>query len=65
MGIGLVGLGLTLFILYEFFAVFAPALRLGIYNPFPGDLGSVMTFFSFLFVAAGAMVGLSSVRDRP
>lgn len=65
MGIGLVGLGLTLFILYEFFAVFAPAMNLGVNNPFPGNLGSVMTFFSFLFVAAGAMIGLSSLRDRP
>ncbi len=65
LGIGLVGLGLTLFILYEFFAVLAPAMNLAINNPFPGSLGDVMTFFSFLFVAAGAMVGLSSLRDRP
>jgi hypothetical protein len=64
-GIGLVGLGITLWVIYEFFAALAPAMNLVINNPFTPETGALMTFFSFLFVAAGSMIGLSSLRDRP
>jgi len=64
-GIGLVGLGLTLWVIVEFFAVLAPAMNLVIQNPFTAQTGALVTFFSVLFVAAGSMIGLSSLRDRP
>lgn len=64
MGMGLIGTGLALWVLYEFFAVLNPMLNLGISNPFDPTLGAFMVFLAFLLLAAGAMVGLSSLRDR-
>jgi len=64
VGMGLIGLGLALWIIVEFFTVLAPAMSLAINNPFTGSLGSVTVFFAFIFVAAGALLGLSNLRDR-
>ncbi len=64
MGMGLIGAGLALWVIYEFFAVLNPTLNLGINNPFDATLGAFMVFLAFLLLAAGAMVGLSSLRDR-
>jgi len=64
LGIGLAGAGLALWVLYEFFAVLNPVLGLGINNPFDPTLGAFMIFFSYLLLAAGVMMGLSSLRDR-
>lgn len=63
-GIGLVGMGLALWIIVEFFTVLAPAMGLAINNPFTDGLAGVIVFFAFVFVAGGIMLGLSSLRDR-
>ena len=63
-GMGLIGAGLALWVIYEFFAVLNPVLNLGINNPFDATLGAFMVFLAFLLLAAGAMLGLSSLRDR-
>ena len=61
---GLIGLGLALWIIYEVLGVLAPAVNLGINNPFTGSLGDFVVFFAFIFIAGGALIGLSSLRDR-
>lgn len=61
---GLLGLGLALWIIVEFFAVLAPAMSLGIDNPFSAASADLVQFFAVLFVAGGALMGLSSLRDR-
>jgi hypothetical protein len=64
-GVGLIGFGLALFVLVEFFTVLAPLANLAIGNPFTTEMAALTQFFAFLFVAAGAMLGLSALRDRP
>jgi endogenous inhibitor of DNA gyrase (YacG/DUF329 family) len=64
MGMGLIGVGLALWVIYEFFAVLAPATNVAINNPFTPALGAFMVFFAFIFVAGGALLGLSNLRDR-
>ncbi|HYM39399.1 MAG TPA: SAP domain-containing protein [Thermoplasmata archaeon] len=64
MGMGLIGVGVVLWIIYEVFGVLAPAVNLAVNSPFSDGLGAFIEFFAFLFVAAGALIGLSSLRDR-
>lgn len=64
-GIGLIGFGLALYIIVEFFATLAPLANLAINNPFTAEMAALTEFFAILFIAAGAMVGLWSMRDRP
>ncbi len=64
-GIGLIGFGLALYVIVEFFVTLAPLANLPINNPFTGEMAALTEFFAILFIAAGAMLGLWSMRDRP
>ena len=63
-GIGLMALGMALFVVYEVVVDLPLVLP---FNPgivLPADLAWGVRFFSFVFVAAGAMFGLHALRDR-
>ncbi len=64
-GIGLIGFGLALYVIVEFFATLAPLANLPINNPFTGEMAALTEFFAILFIAAGTMLGLWSMRDHP
>jgi len=63
-GIGLVGFGLIVYVVYAFFAYLGPMIG----DPTPSsvsmDMLAVLQFFAFLFVALGAMMGLMALRHR-
>jgi len=63
-GIGLVGFGLIVYVVYAFFAYIGPMIG----EPTPSsvslDMLAVLQFFAFLFVALGAMMGLMALRHR-
>src|SRR5881409_408634 len=63
-GIGLVGFGVILFVLYEMLVDLPGALSYSTGIAVPQDLAFGLRFFAFVFVALGAITGLSAVRDR-
>lgn len=63
-GIGLVGLGLVLFVVYEALVDVPAILSINTGIAVTNDLAFALRFFAFAFVAAGAMIGLAAVRDR-
>ena len=63
-GAGLVGLGLALYVVYAFFAFLGDLLGFAIPSGVTPQLLDFLQFFAFLFVAAGAIVGLYGLRDR-
>ncbi len=63
-GIGLVGLGLVLFVVYEALVDVPAILSINIGIAVTNDLAFALRFFAFTLVAAGAMIGLAAVRDR-
>ena len=63
-GIGLVGFGLVLFVVYEVLVDVPAILSINIGIAVTNDLAFALRFFAFAFVAAGAMIGLTAVRDR-
>jgi len=63
-GIGLLTLGLVLFVLYEALVDLPAALTFDTGIILTPDVAWGLRFFAFVFVAGGAILGLSSVRDR-
>ncbi len=63
-GIGLVGFGIILFVLYEFLVDLPGVLSYTTGIAVAPDLAFGLRFFAFVFVALGAIMGLSAVRDR-
>jgi len=62
--IGLVGFGIILFVLYELLVDLPGALSYTTGIAVAPDLAFGLRFFAFVFVALGAIMGLSAVRDR-
>ena len=63
-GIGLAALGLVLFVLYEALVDLPGVLTVNTGITLTPDVAWGLRFFAFVFVAGGAILGLSSVRDR-
>ena len=63
-GIGLVGFGILLFVLYELLVDLPGVLSYTTGIAVAPDLAFGLRFFAFVFVALGAIMGLSAVRDR-
>src|SRR6266705_2833510 len=63
-GIGLVGFGIILFVLYELLVDLPGVLSYTTGIAVAPDLAFGLRFFAFVFVALGAIRGLSAVRDR-
>ena len=63
-GIGLVGFGMVLFVLYEVLVDLPVALSTGSASLLAPDVAFGLRFFAFVFVAVGAIMGLYAVRDR-
>ena len=63
-GIGLVGFGILLFVVYELLVDLPGALSYTTGIVVTPDLAFGLRFFAFVFVALGAIMGLSAVRDR-
>lgn len=63
-GIGLVGFGVLLFLLYEVLVDLPMALSSSSGVLIAPDVAFGLRFFAFVFVAIGAIMGLSAVRDR-
>jgi len=63
-GIGLVGFGMVLFVLYEVLVDLPVALSTGTASLIAPDVAFGLRFFAFVFVAVGAIMGLYAVRDR-
>ena len=63
-GIGLATLGLVLFVLYEALVDLPAVLTFNTGVVLTPDVAWGLRFFAFVFVAGGAILGLSSVRDR-
>lgn len=63
-GIGLLVFGLLLFVLYEVLVDLPIVLRVNTGLDVAPDVAFGLRFFAFLFVAAGALLGLSALRDR-
>ena len=63
-GIGLLGFGMVLFVIYEILVDLPAALsnrNAALIGP---DVAFALRFFAFVFVAVGAILGLSAVRDQ-
>src|SRR5437867_3116520 len=63
-GIGLVGFGIILFMMYELLVDLPGVLSYTTGIAVAPDLAFGLRFFAFVFVALGAIMGLSAVRDR-
>lgn len=63
-GIGLVGFGMLLFVVYEIFVDLPLVLSIDTGVVVAPDLAFGLRFFAFMFVMVGAILGLSAVRDR-
>ncbi len=63
-GISLVGFGIILFVLYELLVDLPGVLSYTTGIVVAPDLAFGLRFFAFVFVALGAIMGLSAVRDR-
>jgi len=63
-GIGLLGFGVVLFVLYELLVDLPGVLSYTTGIAVAPDLAFGLRFFAFVFVALGAIMGLSAVRDR-
>ena len=63
-GISLVGFGVVLFVLYEVLVDLPSVLSYRTGIAVSADLAFGLRFFAFVFVAVGAIMGLSAVRDR-
>src|SRR5207245_8422165 len=63
-GISLVAFGVILFVLYEMLIDLPAALSYSTGIAVAPDLAFGLRFFAFVFVALGAIMGLSAVRDR-
>ncbi len=63
-GIGLVGFGVLLFVVYELLVDLPAVLSYATGIAVAPDLAFGLRFFAFVFVALGAIMGLSAVRDR-
>jgi len=63
-GISFVGFGVILFVLYEMLVDLPSALSYSTGIAVTPDLAFGLRFFAFVFVALGAILGLSAVRDR-
>jgi predicted RNA-binding Zn-ribbon protein involved in translation (DUF1610 family) len=63
-GIGFVAFGVILFVLYEMLVDLPAALSYSTGIAVAPNLAFGLRFFAFVFVALGAIMGLSAVRDR-
>ncbi|MGI0150226.1 MAG: hypothetical protein ACREDF_11940, partial [Thermoplasmata archaeon] len=63
-GIGFLGFGMVLFVVYEILVDLPVVLSVDTGVVITADLAFGLRFFAFLFVAVGAILGLSAVRDR-
>ncbi len=63
-GISLVGFGVVLFVVYEVLVDLPGVLSYRTGIAVSADLAFGLRFFAFIFVAVGAIMGLSAVRDR-
>jgi predicted RNA-binding Zn-ribbon protein involved in translation (DUF1610 family) len=63
-GIGLLGFGMVLFVIYEFLVDLPGALAIRGGALIGPDVAFALRFFAFVFVAVGAILGLSAVRDQ-
>jgi len=63
-GIGLVGFGMILFVVYEILVDLPVVLTVNTGVSIAPDIAFGLRFFAFLFVAVGAILGLYAVRDR-
>lgn len=63
-GIGLIAFGVILYAVYEVLAVFPFALGYAPPVTVTADQAALLSFFGFLFVAGGALIGLLALRHR-
>jgi len=63
-GIGLVGFGMVLFVVYEILVDLPIVLTVNTGVSIAPDVAFGLRFFAFLFVAVGAILGLYAVRDH-
>ena len=63
-GIGLVGFGMVLFVVYEILVDLPAVLTVSARIVLAPDVAFGLRFFAFVFVAVGAILGLLAVRDR-
>jgi predicted RNA-binding Zn-ribbon protein involved in translation (DUF1610 family) len=63
-GIGLLGFGMVLFVIYEILVDLPAALSIRGGALIGPDVGFALRFFAFVFVAVGAILGLSAVQDQ-
>lgn len=63
-GIGLLGFGMVLFVIYEVLVDLPAALSIRGGAGIGPDVAFALRFFAFIFVAVGAILGLSAVRDQ-
>ena len=63
-GIGLVGFGLALYVVFSFFAYFGPLMGVARPAAVSAEILAVLQFFAFLLVSVGAIVGLVSLRHQ-
>ena len=63
-GIGFVGFGMALFVVYEVLVDLPAVLSVNFGFVIASDVAFGLRFFAFVFVAFGAILGLYSVRDR-
>jgi hypothetical protein len=63
-GIGLLGFGLIVYVVYAFFAYLGPIFGTPTPSAVSSDILAVLQFFAFLFVALGAIAGLMALRHR-
>jgi predicted RNA-binding Zn-ribbon protein involved in translation (DUF1610 family) len=63
-GIGLVTFGLLLFVMYEVLVDLPIVLSVNTGLDVAPDVAFGLRFFAFLFVAIGAILGLTAIRDR-
>ena len=63
-GIGLLGFGMALFVVYEILVDLPVVLEVNTGVSVAPDIAFGLRFFGFLFVSVGAILGLSAVRDR-
>ena len=63
-GIGLAGLGLALWAIYEVFVAIPAVTSIPTSVTIPADIAFLLQFFAFLLVTVGAITGLSSLKGR-
>lgn len=64
IGIGMIVLGLVLWLTFEVLVEFPVYLGMDPVTPIPQDVGFLLRFSGFLFIAVGAITGLATAKGR-